>query len=73
MGKFWLRFHPQQEYVDSFTKRGKIVPPFIAWYPYEVRDGVEGYMVPCKQDDLGAEEWESDDNSLSGIHKVEPK
>lgn len=51
-------FLPEQEYVDSFKGQGKAVPPFLVMQPYVIRDGIPGYMVPCKPDDPNAELWE---------------
>ncbi len=46
------RFMPEEEYVKSFTDRGESVPPFLAFLPYEVRDGVPGYLVPEKPEEV---------------------
>lgn len=59
--KIYRRFLPEQEYVDSFKRQGKTVPPFLVMQPYVIRDGVPGYMVLCKEDDPQAELWENDD------------
>ncbi len=40
------RFLPEDEYVASF----EVVPPFLCFQPFVIRDGVKGYMVPCKPD-----------------------
>ncbi len=49
------RFLVEKEYVDSFKERGETVPPFLVFQPYEIRDGVPGYLVPCKPDHPDAE------------------
>lgn len=36
----------EEEYCKSFTDRGETIPPFLAFAPYEVRDGVPGYWLP---------------------------
>lgn len=56
----YLRFLPQDEYVESFKSRGQVVPPFIGLMPYAIRNGVEGYMVPCQPDHEDAEQWPDD-------------
>lgn len=48
-------FVPEAEYVRSFKDSGRQIPPFTALLPYEVRDGVPGYLFPCKADHPGAE------------------
>lgn len=57
-GIVYRRFLPEKEYLESFERQGKTVPPFLAFQPYVERDGVKGYMVPCKKDDPDAEEWD---------------
>jgi len=59
----YIKFLPEDEYVSSFTKRGMVVPPFIVLMPYVERNGVKGYLVPCKPDDPNAEKIEEDDPS----------
>lgn len=46
-------FIREEEYVESFTSRGEVVPPFIVFAEYEVRDGVPGYWFrfPRRQSD----------------------
>lgn len=65
MQKFFRRFLVEKEYVESFTSRGEVVPPWVVGMPYEVRDGVPGYWVPCEPDDPGAVEWhpKTDENT----------
>lgn len=46
----YRRFLPEDEYVTSFTARGETVPPFLVFQPFVIRNGVKGYMVPCKPD-----------------------
>lgn len=50
------RFVVEQEYVESFTSSGETVPPFLVFLPYEIREGIPGYMVPCSPDHPDAEE-----------------
>jgi hypothetical protein len=47
-------------YIPSFEERGEAVPPFIVFQPYVERDGVKGYMIPCKEDDPQAEKWKNE-------------
>ncbi len=47
----YRRFLPEDEYVASF----EVVPPFLCFQPFVIRDGVQGYMVPCKSDHPEAE------------------
>ncbi len=56
----WVRFMPQEPYVKSFKDRGAPVPPFIVMQPLVIRDGVEGYLVPSR-DDHPDKEWYVDD------------
>jgi len=55
----YRRFLPEDEYVKSFIDRGKTVPPFLVLQPFVIRDGVKGYMVPCKPDHPMAERDDS--------------
>lgn len=55
----YRRFLPEQEYVDSFKRQGKTVPPFLVMQPYVERNGVKGYMVPCNPDAPDAELYPS--------------
>lgn len=55
--KEYRRFLPEQEYVDSFERQGKTVPPFLVMQPYLIRSSVPGYMVPCKSDYPEAERY----------------
>lgn len=50
------RFLIEKEYVESFTSRGETVPPFLVFLPYEIRDNVPGYLIPCSPDHPDAEE-----------------
>ena len=54
----YCKFLVEKEYVESFTSHGKSVPPFLVFQPYAVRDGIPGYMIPCKPDDPDAELWD---------------
>ena len=53
----WVRFVPQDEIVERYRASGQSIPPSIVFTPYVVRDGVEGYLVPCKADDPDAEPY----------------
>lgn len=55
--KTYRRFLVEKDYVESFERKGEVIPPWIVLQPYVVRDGVPGYMVPCKEDHPDAEQW----------------
>jgi hypothetical protein len=54
--KIYRRFLREDDYVKSFEERGEQVPPFLVFQPFEIREGVKGYLVPCKPDHPDAEE-----------------
>ena len=49
------RFLVEAEYLESFERRNEAVPPWLMLETRITRDGVVGYMVPCKSDDPDAE------------------
>lgn len=36
----------EADICKSFAERGLPPPPFLAFTPYEVRDGIPGYWIP---------------------------
>jgi len=56
-GTVWRRFLPEDEYVQSFISTGRVIPPFLCCQPYLTRNGVVGYMVPCRPTHPDAEIW----------------
>lgn len=50
------RFLIEKEYVENFTDRSEAVPPFLVFLPYEIRNNVPGYLIPCSPDHPDAEE-----------------
>lgn len=51
----YRRFLAEEEYVQSFEDRGEVVPPFLVFQPYVIRNGINGYMVPCRPNHPDAE------------------
>ncbi len=58
--KRYVKFLDEEEYVKSFTERGETVPPFLVFQPFVIRNGRNGYLVPCKADHPEAELIEGD-------------
>ena len=48
----YRRFISGKEYVKACKE---VVPPFIIFQPFVVRNGVEGYMIPCEPNHPKAE------------------
>ena len=55
-----VRFLPEEEYIESFKKRGLTVPPFLVMQPFVIRNGVKGYLIPCNPDKEECEEYEDE-------------
>lgn len=56
----YRKFIPEQELIESYNRQGKPIPPWIVFQPFVIREGVSGYMVPCKPSEPGAELWDAE-------------
>jgi len=52
----WYHFLVEDEYVKSFEDRGEVVPPFLVFQRFEIRNGVRGYLIPCQPSHPDAED-----------------
>ena len=67
--KKYVKFVSQADVIAKYSKLGELVPPSFVFTPFVVRDGVEGYLVDCDQNDENAELYSRD----TSIYDTDPK